>query len=345
MKCGKKRKSGKIGKVVNFKMTNNNFWTLKNILVTGGSGFLGSYIIEKLLQRGANIIAIVRDQLAKSRLFYEKLNENITIVNGDISNYRLVERTLNEYEIEVVFHLAAQTIVSIANRAPISTFESNIKGSWNIFEASRNIETVERIIVASSDKAYGEKEKLPYNETDFLNAKHPYDLSKAITDLLAQGYYSTYNLPIGITRCGNLYGGGDLNFNRIVPQTIRSILYKQNPELRSDGTFLRDYFFVEDAADSYIMFAENLLEKNLQGEAFNFGTGSPVRVLEVVEKLLAISGNKTLKPIIKNTAKGEIKDQYLDCNKAFKTFDWKPAHTLEMGLRKSFEWYKSWFGL
>lgn len=325
--------------------TNDNFWALKNILITGGSGFLGSYIIEKLVPKEANIIAIVRDHLPKSRLFYKDLNEKITIVNGDISDYRLVERTLNEYEIGVVFHLAAQTIVQIANRAPISTFESNIKGSWNIFEASRNIETVERIIVASSDKAYGEKKNLPYNELDSLNAKHPYDLSKAITDLLAQGYYSTYGLPVGITRCGNLYGGGDLNFNRIVPQTIRSILYNQNPEIRSDGTFLRDYFYVEDAADSYIILAENLLEKKLEGQAFNFGTGKPVSVLELVEKILAISGNKTLKPIIKNTAKGEIKDQYLDCSKAFKTFDWKPAHTLEMGLRKSFEWYKSWFGI
>ena len=325
--------------------TNDNFWALKNILITGGSGFLGSYIIEKLVPKEANIIAIVRDHLPKSRLFYKDLNEKITIVNGDISDYRLVERTLNEYEIGVVFHLAAQTIVQIANRAPISTFESNIKGSWNIFEASRNIETVERIIVASSDKAYGEKKNLPYNELDSLNAKHPYDLSKAITDLLAQGYYSTYGLPVGITRCGNLYGGGDLNFNRIVPQTIRSILYNQNPEIRSDGTFLRDYFYVEDAADSYIILAENLLEKKLEGQAFNFGTGKPVSVLELVEKILAISGNKTLKPIIKNTAKGEIKDQYLDCSKAFKTFDWKPAHTVEMGLRKSFEWYKSWFGI
>lgn len=324
---------------------NSDFWTHKNVLVTGGSGFLGSYVIEKLIAKKANIIAIIRDQLPKSRLFYENLVENITIVNGDISDYRLVERTLNEYEIEVVFHLAAQTIVQIANRAPISTFESNIKGSWNILEVCRNIDTVKRIIVASSDKAYGEKEELPYYETDPLKAKHPYDLSKAITDLLAQGYYTTYGLPIGITRCGNLYGGGDLNFNRIVPQTIRSIIYNQNPEIRSDGTFLRDYFYVEDAANSYIMFAENLLEKNLEGEVFNFGTGKPVSVLKLVELLLKISNKEELKPKINNTAKDEIKDQYLDCSKASKIFNWKPTHTLEMGLRKSFEWYKRWFNL
>ncbi|HUT82281.1 MAG TPA: GDP-mannose 4,6-dehydratase [Candidatus Bathyarchaeia archaeon] len=325
--------------------SNNDFWTHKNVLVTGGSGFLGSYVIEKLIAKKANIIAIIRDQLPKSRIFYENLVENITIVNGDISDYRLVERTLNEYEIEVVFHLAAQTIVQIANRAPISTFESNIKGSWNILEACRNIDTVKRIIVASSDKAYGEKEELPYYESDPLKAKHPYDLSKAITDLLAQGYYSTYDLPIGITRCGNLYGGGDLNFNRIIPQTIRSIIYNQNPEIRSDGTFLRDYFYVEDAANSYIMFAENLLEKNLEGEVFNFGTGKPVSVLKLVELLLKISNKEELTPKINNTAKDEIKDQYLDCSKAFKIFNWKPTHTLEMGLRKSFEWYKRWFNL
>jgi len=321
----------------------DSFWNLKNVLVTGGSGFLGSYIIEKLIAKNANVIAIIRDQIPNSRLFYENLNKNITIVQGDITDYRLIERTLNEYEIEIVFHLAAQTIVQIANRAPISTFDSNIKGSWNIFEASRNINTIERIIVASSDKAYGPKEKLPYYESDPLNAKHPYDLSKAVTDMLAQSYYSTYKLPIGITRCGNLYGGGDLNFNRIVPQTIRSIIYNQNPEIRSDGTFLRDYFFVEDAADSYIVFAENLLEKKLEGQAFNFGTGEPVSVLDLVDKIIRISKKDSLKPIIRNTAKDEIKNQYLDCNKAYKVFKWKPKYSIETGLKKSYEWYKMWF--
>ncbi len=325
-------------------MTNaNNFWIQKNVLITGASGFLGSYLTEKLSNLGANIVAIVRDQIPKSRLFYEHINQSISIVNGDINEYSLIERTINEYETEIVFHLAAQTIVQIANRSPLSTFESNIKGSWNIFEACRNSETVERLLVASSDKAYGQKKKLPYFETDTLDAKHPYDISKAITDMLAQGYHHTYGLPVGITRCGNLYGGGDLNFNRVVPQTIRSTLFNQNPEIRSDGTFLRDYFYVEDAADSYIILAENLIEKGLQGNVFNFGTGNPISVLDIVNKIISISGNSSLKPIIKNTAKGEIKDQYLSCEKAAKTFNWKPAHSLEEGLKKSFKWYKKWF--
>ncbi|MCK5159605.1 MAG: GDP-mannose 4,6-dehydratase [Candidatus Heimdallarchaeota archaeon] len=325
-------------------MTNTNkFWLLKNTLVTGASGFLGSYVVEELIKKQANVIAIVRDHVPKSRLFHEKINQNITTTRGDIRDYFFVKRILNEYEINSVFHLAAQTIVPIANRSPISTFESNIKGTWNILEACRDSELVNEIIVASSDKAYGSKDQLPYYETDPLNAKHPYDLSKTFTDLLAQSYFETYGLATGITRCGNLYGGGDLNFNRIVPQTIRSILYDQNPEIRSDGTFTRDYFYVEDAANSYITLAEQLLSKKLQGEAFNFGTGNQVSVLDLVNKMIKISKKSNLKPEIKNTAKGEIKDQYLSCEKAEKTLNWKPSHSLEEGLSKSYQWYKRWF--
>ena len=321
----------------------NKFWLLKNTLVSGASGFLGSYLVEKLVNKQANVIAIVRDQVPNSRLYHEKINQNITIVRGDITNYFFIERILNEYEISSVFHLAAQTIVPIANRSPISTFESNIKGTWNILEACRNSELVKEIIVASSDKAYGSKDQLPYFETDSLNAKHPYDLSKTFTDLLAQSYFVTYGLATGITRCGNLYGGGDLNFNRIVPQTIRSILFDQNPVIRSDGTFTRDYFYVEDAANSYITLAEQLIKKKLQGEAFNFGTGNPISVLQLVDKIIKISKKTNLKPEIKNTAKGEIKDQYLSCKKAEETLAWKPAHNLEEGLSKTYQWYKRWF--
>lgn len=321
----------------------NDFWLLKNTLVTGASGFLGGYLVEELIGKGANVIAIVRDQVPKSRLFFEGIDQNITITKGDIEDYFFVRRVLNEYEISAVFHLAAQTIVPIANRFPISTFDSNVKGTWNVLEACRDAELVKEVIVASSDKAYGAKDKLPYYETDPLNAKHPYDLSKTFTDLLAQSYFETYGLATGITRCGNLFGGGDLNFNRIVPQTIRSILFDQNPEIRSDGTFTRDYFYVEDAANSYISLAENLLAKNLQGEAFNFGTGNPVSVLDLVNKMITISKKANLKPEIKNTAKGEIKDQYLSCEKAGKILNWKPSHSLDEGLTKSYQWYKRWF--
>ena len=321
----------------------NKFWLLKNTLVTGASGFLGSYVVEELVKKQANVIAIVRDQVPKSRLIHEKIDQNITTARGDIRDYFFVKRILNEYEINSVFHLAAQTIVPIANRSPISTFESNIKGTWNILEACRDSELVNEIIVASSDKAYGAKDQLPYYETDPLNAMHPYDLSKTFTDLLAQSYFETYGLATGITRCGNLYGGGDLNFNRIVPQTIRSLLYDQNPEIRSDGTFTRDYFYVEDAANSYITLAEQLLSKKLQGEAFNFGTGNQVSVLDLVNLMIKISKKSNLKPEIKNTAKGEIKDQYLSCEKAEKILKWKPSHSLEEGLSKSYQWYKRWF--
>lgn len=311
--------------------------------MTGASGFLGSYLVEQLKANQANVIALVRDQVPRSRLFYEHVDDGITIVRGDIVNYSLLERILTEYEVETIFHLAAQTIVPIANRSPSSTFESNIKGTWNLLEAARRSELVKRIIVASSDKAYGVKEELPYIETDPLNAQHPYDLSKAFTDRLAQSYFETYRLPVGITRCGNLYGGGDLNFNRLIPETIRAILFDRHPEIRSDGTFLRDYFYVEDAAQSYLVFAEHILEKNLEGEAFNFGTGDPTSVLEVVNKLITISGKSNLVPEIKNSAKGEIKDQYLSCKKAKDILNWGPAHTLDEGLRKTYQWYKTWF--
>jgi len=265
----------------------NSFWFQRNVLITGGSGFLGSYIVEKLIKQGANMVVLIRDSVPKSRIYSEKIFKNIIAVKGDVRNYFLLERIVNEYEIEIIFHLAAQTIVQIANRSPISTFESNIKGTWNILEVARNSEIVKRIIVASSDKSYGEKKQLPYVESDPLNAKHPYDLSKAVTDLLCQGYASTYNLPVGITRCGNLYGGGDLNFNRIIPQTIRHLLFDEHPLIRTDGTYLRDYLYVEDAADSYIIFAENLIEKKLQGEALNFSTENPISVLDLVNLIIS----------------------------------------------------------
>ncbi len=319
-------------------------WTFSNTLVTGGSGFLGSYLLEQLVAKGANVIALVRDQVPRSRLFYEHIDKHVTLVKGDLRDFSLVERVINEYEINTVFHLAAQTIVQIAHRNPLPTFDSNIRGSWNLFEACRRSELIERVLVASSDKAYGEKDKLPYDEDDPLDAKHPYDFSKAVTDLLAQSYYHTYSLPVAITRCGNLYGGGDLNFNRLVPQTIKSLLFDNTPIIRSDGTFLRDYFYVEDAAESYIVLAEQMQEKNLEGEAFNFGTETPTTVLEVVNKLIEISGKTHLSPIIQNTAKGEIKSQFLACEKAREILNWHPKHSLEEGLRKSYGWYAKWFG-
>ncbi len=321
----------------------SNFWTEQNVLVTGASGFLGSYLTERLVKSGANVVGIVRDNVPKSKLFEESIYTKMISVRGDVRDYFLIERVLNEYEIETVFHLAAQTIVQVANRSPISTFETNMKGTWNVLEATRKSETVKRMVAASTDKAYGEKKHLPYFETDALNATHPYDLSKAATDLLCQGYAATYKLPVGITRCGNLYGGGDLNFNRIVPQTMRHLHSNENPIIRSDGTFLRDYFYVDDAVDAYIVFAEKFLEKKLEGEAFNFGTENPISVISLVNKMIKIAGKEHLKPIISNTATGEIKDQYLSTKKARDILNWKPKHTLDEGLRKTYLWYEKWF--
>jgi CDP-glucose 4,6-dehydratase len=337
MRYGKKKRNGKYGKGTKMS-TKKNFWAERNVLVTGASGFLGSYLSEKLVQSNVNVIALVRDNVPKSRLYDQNIYDQITAVRGDVRDYFLLERILNEYEIEVIFHLAAQTIVQIANRSPISTFETNMQGTWNLLEAARKSETVKRIMIV-----YGEKKQLPYFETDTLNATHPYDLSKAATDMLSQGYFSTYKLPIGITRCGNLYGGGDLNFNRVVPQTIRHLYFNENPIIRSDGTFLRDYFYVEDAVDAYLVFAENLLEKNLEGEAFNFGTEKPISVIDLVNKIIKICGKKNLKPVIENCAKGEIKDQYLSCKKARDILNWKPKHTLNEGLEKTCTWYNNWF--
>jgi len=304
----------------------NNRWHLRNVFITGITGFLGSYIAEELMNLGANVVGLIRDYVPKSRYYIDRINEKVTSIKGSICDYQLLLRILNEYEIDTVFHLAAQTIVGIANRSPLSTFESNIKGTWSILEACRKSDFIEEIIVASTDKAYGPKKNLPYFENDPLNAEHPYDVSKAITDLLAKSYYKTYNLPIGITRCGNLYGGGDLNFNRLIPGTIRSVYYGKNPVIRSNGKFLRDYFFVVDAAKAYIILAENLKSKNLEGEAFNFGTGEP----------------KT-KPVILNKAKNEIQDQYLSCKKAKEKINWTYKYSLEEGLTSTYKWYENWF--
>ena len=308
----------------------NNFWNDKNVFLTGGTGFLGSYIAKSLINKGSNLIVLVRDRVPKSNLFTSKEYENITFVTGDLTDFALIMRILGEYEIDTVFHLAAQAIVSVSNRNPLSTFESNIRGTWTVLEACRQSPLIKRIIVASSDKAYGDQLQLPYNEGMPLQGKHPYDVSKSCTDLIAQAYYKSYGLPVCITRCGNLYGGGDTNFNRIVPQTIRSIINEEQPVIRSDGSFIRDYFYIEDAVDAYLLLAEMLVEKNLAGEAFNFGNEKPLTVLEVVEHIITLMG-VDVEPIILNQASNEIKSQYLSAEKARSILDWSPLHTFEEG--------------
>ena len=317
----------------------DNFWKDRNVFVTGCTGLLGSWLVKDLTEKGANVTGLIRDLVPKSNLNWSGFNDKINIVRGEIENYFLLERTINEYEIDTVFHLAAQTIVTIANRNPISTFESNIKGTWNVLESCRKAALVKRIVVASIDKAYGDQEKLPYDEDTPLEGKHPYDVSKSCTDLLSKAYFETYKLPVCITRCGNFYGGGDLNFNRIVPGTIRSVLNKEAPIIRSDGSLVRDYFYIEDGVEAYLLLAEEMEKLGIQGEAFNFSNEIQITVLELVEKILKIM-KSNLKPKILRETTNEIKHQYLSAKKAREILHWKPKYTLEDGLRRTIKWYE-----
>ena len=274
-----------------------------------------------------------------------RLIEKVKVVRGDLCDQSLLERILGEYEIDTVFHLAAQTIVGIANNNPVSTFETNIRGTWALLEACRRSPTVRRILIASSDKAYGDQDELPYNEDTALEGRHPYDVSKSCADLIAKSYAVTFGLPVVVTRCGNFYGGGDLNWNRIVPGTIRSVLRNERPIIRSDGTFLRDYVYVEDGAAAYMLSAERMAQKpELHGEAFNFSNESPVSVLNLVEQIQNLMGS-ALEPVIQDRAKNEIRHQYLSATKAREQLGWKPLFTLDEGLRRTIDWYRTFLGV
>lgn len=312
------------------------------MLVTGCTGLLGSCLVKELIDQGANVTGLVRDTVPKSNLYQGEQVKQMNIVHGALEDLDVIERALGEYEIDTVFHLAAQAIVGVANRNPISTFEANILGTWNILEACRRHPLIKRVIVASSDKAYGDQPTLPYDENMPLQGKHPYDVSKSCADLLSHTYFNTYGLPVCITRCGNLYGGGDLNFNRIIPQTIQLVLNGEAPEIRSDGTFIRDYFYIEDAVEAYLLLAEKMEELNLAGEAFNFSNEIQLTVLELVEKILKAM-DSDLKPKVLNQGSHEIKHQYLSAEKARKLLNWTPAHTIDEGLEKTIEWYKAFF--
>ena len=320
----------------------NNFWEDKNVLITGGSGLLGSNLIKRLLElKTHRIVVLVRDYVPKSIFFSEGLCDKVTIVRGKIEDFSLIERALNEYEIDTVFHLAAQPIVTIANKSPLATFEANIRGTWNVLEACRlHKDNIKRILIASSDKAYGSQKELPYNETAPLQGEHPYDVSKSCVDLISQSYYKTYGLSIAITRCGNFYGPGDLNFNRIVPETIKNVLRNKRPLIRSDGNYIRDFIFIPDAVDGYLTIAENLHRDDIKGEAFNISTGNRLNILELV-KLILKNMNSDLEPEILNEAKGEIKHQYLNGEKIKRILGWEPKHSIEESLQKTIDWYKN----
>lgn len=322
---------------------NHEFWKDRNVFISGCTGLLGSWLTKKLVHNGANVIGLIRDAVPKSNLNWSGFQDEIVTVRGEIEDYFVLERILNEYEVDCVFHLAAQTIVTIANRNPLSTFEANIKGTWNILEASRRSPLVKRIVVASSDKAYGSQEKLPYSEETALEGKHPYDVSKSCADLLCGAYHQTYDLPVCITRCGNFYGGGDLNFNRLIPGTIRSILECKKPIIRSNGQMIRDYFYIEDGAEAYMLLGEKM-DKKIHGEAFNFSNEKPMTVLEMVNTILKIM-NSDLKPIILNESSNEIEKQYLSSRKAHTVLGWKSHYKLEEGLEKTIQWYQNFLSI
>ena len=320
-----------------------DFWRDRRVFVTGCTGLVGSWTVHALHERGAHVVGLVRDQIAGSELTRTGLLAQIDVVHGCVENQPLLERALAEYEIQTVIHLAAQTIVGIANRSPLSTFETNIKGTWCLLEAARRCGSNPHVVVASSDKAYGEQDRLPYKEDAPLLGRHPYDVSKACTDMLALTYHHTYQLPVCVTRCGNFFGGGDLNWNRLVPGTIRSVLRNERPLIRSDGSYIRDYFYVKDGAAAYLHLAECMTRQpEIVGQAFNFSTEIQVTVLDMVSRLTRLMGS-TLEPEVHAAARHEIKHQYLCAGKARQMLNWRPRYDLDEALRETIVWYRDYF--
>ena len=319
------------------------FWLDRPTLVTGATGLVGSWLVKRLVAAGADVTCLVRDWVPESELVRASLIERLKVARGDVRDQAVLERVLGENEIDTVIHLAAQTIVTIANRNPVSTLETNVGGTWSLLEACRRSARVKQIVLASSDKAYGDHTVLPYTEETPLVGRHPYDVSKSCADLIAQAYAKTYDSPVVITRCGNFYGGGDLNWNRIVPGTIRSVLRGQRPIIRSDGSFIRDYFYVEDGAIAYMLLAEKLAaDSTLRGRAFNFSNESHITVRRLVDQILRTMGS-TLEPDVRNEVSNEIVYQYLSAGAAKRDLGWTPQFTLDDGLGRTVDWYRSFF--
>ena len=313
-------------------------WRDTSVFITGGTGLAGGWLAGRLTELGAQVTCLVRDWVPDSSLLRDEARA--TLVFGDVRDQALVERILGDYEVEAVFHLAAQTIVPIANRNPVETLDTNIRGTWSVLEACRRSPRLRAAIVASSDKAYGEQPQLPYREDTPLAPTHPYDVSKAAADLVARSYATTYDLPVAVTRAGNFFGGGDLNWSRIVPGTVRSALRGNPPIVRSDGTPLRDYLYIEDAAEGYLLLAEALFEGRLRGSAVNLSYERPLSVSELVAAVLEAAGSD-LSPVIESTATHEIQDQYLDATTARIELGWTPRFDFDEGLRRTVAWYRS----
>jgi CDP-glucose 4,6-dehydratase len=329
--------------VVSGAWSDDSFWRDRRVLVTGCTGLVGSWTTCALLERGAHVVGLVRDQVPGSELVRSGLLRRIDVVRGCVTDVALLERTMAEYEVQAVLHLAAQTIVGIANRSPLSTFETNIRGTWCVLEAARRCGFEPHVVVASSDKAYGEQAVLPYTEETPLAGRHPYDASKSCADILALTCAQTYALPVCVTRCGNFYGGGDLNFNRIVPGTIRSILRGQAPVIRSDGSYVRDYFYVKDGARAYLHLVECMAQRpEVWGQAFNFSTEVRSSVLELAGRILQRMGS-TLEPRVLGEARHEIRNQYLSAARARAVLGWAPHWDLDEALDETIAWYRDFF--
>ena len=321
----------------------SDIWQRRRVFVTGCTGLLGGWLTDWLVERGADVVGLIRDAVPGSNFYRLGLDTRVISVRGSLEDAALLERIVNEYEIEVVFHLAAQTIVGIANENPMSTFTANVAGTWNLLEAVRRTSRVKAVVLASSDKAYGTHAVLPYRESAALTGRHPYDVSKSCADLLGQMYHATYRLPVAITRCGNFYGGGDLNFNRIVPGTIRSLMDGQRPIIRSDGSLIRDYFYIKDAVNAYVVLAERLLTGGGAGEAYNFSNEIQVTVRELVDLIGIAADRRDIEPVILGDAPNEIPHQYLSAEKARTELNWQPLYTLQQGLAETVAWYREYF--
>src|SRR5262245_18686356 len=321
-------------------------WSQERVFVTGASGFVGSWLVKALLAKKAHVIGLIRDLDHHSELVRSGAIEKVSIVHGCLEDFGALERAINKFEASTVFHLAAQAIVGAALRNPLPTFESNIRGTYHLMEACRiHASLVKRVVVASSDKAYGDTDELPYRETHPLCGRHPYDVSKSCTDLIAASYHETYDMAVAIARCGNIYGGGDLNWSRIVPGTIRSLLQRERPILRSDGTYVRDYIYVEDAVNAYLALAEALQNSRVPGQAFNFSNESYVTVRQIVDAIAEVMRVADLPPVVLGQASHEILSQSLSAEKARTTLGWRPGFSLQKRLEQSVEWYRRYLGL
>jgi CDP-glucose 4,6-dehydratase len=320
---------------------NAAFWRDRSVFVTGATGLLGSWLVPELVNRGANVVVLLRDANPRSRLVSDGWIERCTAVHGGLTDVGLMRRALAEYSIDTVFHLGAQTLVGIAKVDPVGTLEANVRGTWLLLEAARQ-SGVKQFLLASSDKAYGDSDRLPYLESHPVQGRFPYDVSKSCADLIATMYARTYGLNTGVVRCGNLFGGGDLNFSRLIPGVIQATLRGERFVIRSDGKFVRDFLYVEDAAEAYLLLAERMAaDRTLGGEAFNFGLEMRPTMLELTHRVLQMMGRADLEPVVQNVASAEIREQYLDAGKARERLGWKPRFGMEEGLKRTIEWYRA----